>query len=137
MAKIAKNQMKVKGVKETYTCTWEFLTPVEEWSKETLLANIRAGIRYAISRTITLSVLADEQNMGKNKLKIEKVQTKYADKPEMLADMLEFLRDEGVRTEIKTHFKFAESDFSAEPVDDEEDTTGVTEKVEAATTEEK
>jgi hypothetical protein len=132
MAKIAKDQLKVKGTLAEYTVTWTYETPVEEWDRKTLLANVRQGLAYAIRRNIVITVLSQEKNLEKNSLKIEKVKAKYADKPIILQEMLDFFNDEGVVTEVQTEFVIRESDYAKEPIDATDDTTGVTEKVNEA-----
>ena len=132
MAKTAKNAMKVKTGLKTYTCNWAFKTPVESWSKETLVANIRAGIRYAIARKITLSVQADEQNTGRNKAMIQFMTSQTGGDPEKLALMNEFCVLQGIKTEIQTDFIFSESDFAVV-----EDETTEDDETDDETTEEK
>jgi hypothetical protein len=121
MAKIAKDQMKVKTALKTYECKWSFKTPIADWSQETLIANIRAGLRYAISRKITLSVLADEQNMVRNTAVLAFMKANMSGDPESMAKINDFCKLQNIRTEVQTEFIFDESDFAVEPEDEDEE----------------
>lgn len=121
MAKTAKDSMKVKGALKNYVCNWTFRTPVAEWDRSTLLANIRAGIRYAIARRITLSVQADEQNVNRNVAMIAFMTAQCKGDEASLAQMNEFCKMQGIKTDVQTEFVFDESDFAVEPEEDEEE----------------
>lgn len=114
MAKTAKNQMKVKTGERTYRCAWAFKTPVETWSKATLLANIRAGLRYAIDRKIKLRVLSDEQNMNRNVIWLQFIAANMKGDEDTVAKTAEFCRIQGIVTQVRTQFLFEESDFAVE-----------------------
>ena len=129
MAKIAKDAMKVKGTLGTYECSWKFATPIDTWDRAVLLANIRAGLRYAISRKITLTVLADEQGLNRHKLMLEKGRAKYGGDEAKIALFMEFLADSGIKDKVQTEYVFSESDFMNEPEDDEDAAIKVSDKV--------
>ena len=121
MAKQAKDQMTVKGALATYKITWEFSTPISEWSRDTLLANLRVGLRYAITRKISTATLAAEQNMNRHQKMIKFMTDQTQGDPEKLAKMWEFCRMEKIEVEVPLHYKFTEADFTAELDSDDAD----------------
>jgi hypothetical protein len=121
MAKQAKNEMKVKTGLTAYICKWSFVTPFEEWKRETLIANLRQGLRYSIARVITNSVLTDEQSSNRNAAMIQFMTAQTGGDAAKLALMKEFCKLQGIKTEVQTEFIFSESDFENEPSDDSDE----------------
>jgi Asp-tRNA(Asn)/Glu-tRNA(Gln) amidotransferase C subunit len=119
MAKIAKDAMKVKTALKNYECKWSFKTAIETWDHATLVANIRAGIRYAIARKITLSVQADEQNMTRNSAILAFMKKNMAGDPESTAKITEFCKMQDIRSDVQTEFIFSEDDFRVVVEEDE------------------
>jgi hypothetical protein len=121
MAKVAKDQMKVKGALKNYVCTWTYATPVEEWDHSTLLANLRNGLTYAIRRNINLSIATDEQSVNRNQAMVAFMTAQTKGDAAELAKMNEFCKTMNIKTMVQTEFVIREEDYKVEVEEDEDD----------------
>jgi hypothetical protein len=120
MAKVAKNQTKIKGAEKDYLCSWTYATPLESWSSETLVHNIRYGIVPAIKKLIQNSVLGDEANIVKNKQWLDLTNQVSEGTPEQMAIINNFCKLNNIKTTIQTEFVIHEADCMAIVEEEEE-----------------